>query len=64
MTIVLPRVARGTHYISIRYYGNTQITASTTAKVSLHRVELSPFGCGSGQPPVGGRRAHTRLKPG
>ena len=35
MTIVLPRVARGTHYISIRYYGNTQLTGSTTAKVKL-----------------------------
>ena len=35
MTIVLPRLARGTHYISIRYYGNTQIAGSTTAKVSL-----------------------------
>ena len=35
VTITVPRLSRGTHYLSVGYGGNTQLLASRSAKTSI-----------------------------
>jgi hypothetical protein len=35
VTITVPRLSRGTHYLSVGYGGNAQLTSSRSAKLSI-----------------------------
>jgi len=35
LTLTLPRLSRGTHYLSVRYGGNTQLLSSRTSRLSI-----------------------------